>query len=157
MSHLATTYAAVHALALIGTKDAYETINRNTLNQFLLSLKQPDGSFRMHVGGEIDVRGSFCAFTVASLLKINSEELLYRAGEFISKCQTYEGGIGGFPGVEAHGGYTFCAVAALTIIDCMHVIDIPNLSVLKICNGSFGWLIAKCRWKGDSLAEPTNW
>ncbi len=33
-----------------------------------------------------------------------------------SSCQTYEGGFGGVPGAEAHGGYTFCAVAALAIL-----------------------------------------
>ena len=31
-------------------------------------------------------------------------------------CQTYEGGFGGEPGLEAHGGYAFCAFAALVIL-----------------------------------------
>ena len=30
-----------------------------------------------------------------------------------SRCQTYEGGFGATPGNEAHGGYTFCGLAAL--------------------------------------------
>ena len=33
----------------------------------------------------------------------------------IASCQTYEGGIGGARGCEAHGGYTFCGVAALVL------------------------------------------
>jgi protein farnesyltransferase subunit beta len=32
------------------------------------------------------------------------------------RCQTYEGGFGGDPGHEAHGGYVFCAFAALVIL-----------------------------------------
>ena len=30
--------------------------------------------------------------------------------------QTYEGGLGGEPGNEAHGGYTFCGLAALALV-----------------------------------------
>lgn len=37
-------------------------------------------------------------------------------GEWIARCQTYEGGIGGSPGNEAHGAYAFCALACLCII-----------------------------------------
>jgi protein farnesyltransferase subunit beta len=33
----------------------------------------------------------------------------------VSYRQTYEGGLGGEPGNEAHGGYTFCGVAALVL------------------------------------------
>ena len=31
-------------------------LSREKLLDFLLSVKQPDGSFVMHVGGEVDVR-----------------------------------------------------------------------------------------------------
>jgi protein farnesyltransferase subunit beta len=37
-------------------------------------------------------------------------------GEWISRCQTYEGGIGGYPKNEAHGSYTFCGIACLCIL-----------------------------------------
>ncbi|OBS67345.1 hypothetical protein A6R68_04114, partial [Neotoma lepida] len=53
--HLAPTYAAVNALCIIATEEAYNVINREKLLQYLYSLKQPDGSFLMHVGGEVDV------------------------------------------------------------------------------------------------------
>lgn len=83
--------------------------------RFLLSLKQPDGSFIMHVGGEVDVRwvfvsasavriprsrknplccrGSYCALTVATLLDLLTPELTEAAASFIASCQTYEGGL----------------------------------------------------------------
>lgn len=41
--------------------------------------------------------------------------------------QTYEGGFGGQPGLEAHGGYSFCAFAALTLLNAVHLVDVPRL------------------------------
>ncbi|TNN45818.1 Protein farnesyltransferase subunit beta [Liparis tanakae] len=69
-AHLAPTYAAVNALCIIGTEEAYDIIDREKLLDFLMSVKQPDGSFVMHVGGEVDVRSAYCAASVASLTNI---------------------------------------------------------------------------------------
>ena len=70
----------------------------------------------MHVDGEVDVRGTYCAISIARLLNLGCPELLDGALEFIIECQSYEGGIGGTPGGEAHGGYTFCGLAAALLI-----------------------------------------
>ncbi|MCH86445.1 protein farnesyltransferase subunit beta-like [Trifolium medium] len=59
----------------------------------------------MHDGGEIDARACYTAISVASVLNILDEELIKNVGDFILSCQTYEGGIAGEPGSEAHGGY----------------------------------------------------
>jgi len=127
LSHLAPTYAATNALIICGTDYAFKVFDRAKMYQFLMQLKQKDGGFIMHVGGESDVRGTYCAFSVASVLNIMTPELKNRTGEYIARCQTYEGGMGGEPGNEAHGGYTFCAVAALSIINELHLIDINRL------------------------------
>lgn len=42
--------------------------------------------------------------------------------------QTYEGGLGGEPGNEAHGGYTFCGLAALMLVDQAHRLDLRRLA-----------------------------
>jgi len=42
-------------------------------------------------------------------------------------AQTYERGLGGEPGNEAHGGYTFCGLAALMLVDQAHQLDLPRL------------------------------
>jgi protein farnesyltransferase subunit beta len=55
-SHLATTYAVVMGLTIVGGEACYEAIDRRTLWKWLCSLKQPDGGFQMSVGGEEDVR-----------------------------------------------------------------------------------------------------
>ncbi|KAG0226125.1 hypothetical protein BGW42_003914 [Actinomortierella wolfii] len=125
-AHLAPTYAAVNALTIIGTKEAYNLIDREKLLQFLLRVKQPDGSFIMMDGGETDVRGSYCALAAATLANVLTPELADGVAEFIGRCQTYEGGIGGYPGVEAHGGYAFCGLAALDLLGRTDVLDIPR-------------------------------
>lgn len=56
LSHLATTYAMVLALAIVGGEEAYEVIDRRAMWKWLCLLKQPDGSFSMSLGGEVDVR-----------------------------------------------------------------------------------------------------
>ncbi len=73
----------------------------------------------MHVDGEIDVRGCYCAITAAKLAnfsKADEEEIFENTVDWIASCQTYEGGIGGAPDLEAHGGYAFCGIAALTLL-----------------------------------------
>ncbi|XP_029454753.1 protein farnesyltransferase subunit beta-like isoform X2 [Rhinatrema bivittatum] len=125
--HLAPTYAAVNALCTLGTEEAFNVINREKLLEFLYSLKQPDGSFIMHLGGEVDVRSAYCAASVASLTNIITPTLFAGTAEWIVRCQNWEGGIGGVPGMEAHGGYTFCGLAALVILKKEHVLDLKCL------------------------------
>lgn len=120
MPHLAPTYAAVNALTTIGTEYAYSVVNREGLHRFLCSMKHPSGGFTMHEGGEVDVRGSYCALSAAALSGVLTSQLKEGAANYIIRCQTYEGGLGGEPGNEAHGGYTFCAVAAMVLLGEMH-------------------------------------
>jgi len=127
LPHLAPTYAAVNALAIIGTEEAYNIINRQTLVSWMDKLRCSDGSFTMHVGGEIDIRGVYCALSVASLINIYSSELFAQTDTWLLRCQTYEGGFGGTPGMEAHGGYTFCGLAALIIMGKENLCDIDVL------------------------------
>ena len=46
---------------------------------------------------------------------------------FNFRCQTYEGGFGGVPGMEAHGGYSFCGLAALMLMGKGHLCDTASL------------------------------
>lgn len=56
LSHLATTYAIVLALSLVGGADIYDVVDRRALWKWLCTLKQPGGGFQMATGGEVDVR-----------------------------------------------------------------------------------------------------
>ncbi|KAM9293846.1 protein farnesyltransferase subunit beta-like [Gastrophryne carolinensis] len=97
--HLAPTYAAVNALCTIGTKEAYDVINRS----------------------------AYCAASVASLTNIITPQLFDGTAVWIARCQIWEGGIGGVPGMEAHGGYTFCGLAALVILNRVNLLDLKSL------------------------------
>ncbi|ORY48617.1 terpenoid cyclases/Protein prenyltransferase [Rhizoclosmatium globosum] len=118
--HLATTYAAIHALAIIGTEEAFDCIDRKKLYSWIMSLKQADGSFIMHHGGEVDVRGSYCVASVCKLLNLLSPSLTENMGTFIAKCQSYEG--------EGHGGYTFCGIAAIELLQETDLLDTRALT-----------------------------
>jgi protein farnesyltransferase subunit beta len=70
----------------------------------------------MHTGGEVDSRGTYTVLAVARITNMLTPELCAGAGDFLLRCQSYEGGFGGEPGNEAHGGYNFCALAGLVIL-----------------------------------------
>jgi protein farnesyltransferase subunit beta len=82
----------------------------------------------MHDGGEIDIRGTYCALAIAHLCNMVTLELIDGAAEFIVRCQTFEGGIGPIPDVEAHGGYTFCGLAAMMLLQKTSLLDIESLA-----------------------------
>ncbi len=83
VSHLAPTYAAVNALVILGGEEAYSAINRETLVRWMDSLRQDDGSFIMHIGGEVDIRGVYCALTVAFLTNIYSSALFDKTAQWV--------------------------------------------------------------------------
>lgn len=163
ISHLMATYAAVSALAIIGGpgsaptaedvengksvevgRGGWDDIDREKMCEWISSLKQPDGSFLVHVNGEVDVRAGYCVVCITTLLGISTPKLFDGMAPFIASCQTYEGGIAAAsqptyqqgtstqddialiaedvprPSLgEAHGGYTYCAAAshfALTLL-----------------------------------------
>uniref|UniRef100_A0A6U9ZJC4 Prenyltransferase alpha-alpha toroid domain-containing protein n=1 Tax=Pseudo-nitzschia australis TaxID=44445 RepID=A0A6U9ZJC4_9STRA len=69
--------------------------------------------------------------------------------DFVRSCQTYEGGMGGEPFSEAHGGYTLCAVAALKLLGALHDHDPTSTSAATTSTGTthgldvsalIGWL-----------------
>nr|XP_010924251.1 protein farnesyltransferase subunit beta [Elaeis guineensis] len=51
----------------------------------------------------------------------------YLPGSHFFRCQTYEGGIAGEPGSEAHGGYTFCGLATMILINEADRLDLSSL------------------------------
>jgi protein farnesyltransferase subunit beta len=66
---------------------------------------------------------------VAEMLRIKTPEVTAGVAAFLERCQTYEGGIGGEPGAEAHGGYAFCGIATHVLLDCDSRLDTRSLLV----------------------------
>ncbi|MCJ1408903.1 hypothetical protein MMC19_002980 [Ptychographa xylographoides] len=128
-SHCLASYAAVLSLSMVGGQEALNMIDRRALWRWLGQLKQSCGGFAVTVGGEIDVRGAYCAMVMIALLCLPLDlpqdaparqqgltSFVDELPQWLSRCQTYEGGISGAPGTEAHGAYAFCALACLSII-----------------------------------------
>lgn len=77
-------YAAVCAIAVIGTEEAYRIIDRKKMYDFLLSVKLKDGSFMAQADGEVDVRCCYCALAVAKLLNLLTPELKANVAEYVN-------------------------------------------------------------------------
>lgn len=115
LGHVASTYAGILTLVLTKQFKLLDSIRFN-LYDWLMSLKLPNGSFIMHEQGESDTRSTYCVLVIANLLNIATDELLEGVEDWINLCQTYEGGFSNVPNTEAHGGYTFCAVASYFLL-----------------------------------------
>ena len=161
-SHCAATYATLLALAAVG---GLEVVDRKAMWHFLGQVKQADGGFCMAIGGEEDIRGAYCAMTAITLLnlpldlppdsparKAGLTSFLDGLGEWIGRCQTYEGGIAGAPTNEAHGAYAFCALA------CLSIIDAPYISIPKYLNveALLSWLTSTQTSPEGGFAGRTN-
>lgn len=115
---------------MVGGREIYKVIDRQALWHWLGQLKQSDGGFRVCEDGEEDTRGAYCALMAITLLDLpwhlpndaptrasGMKDFRDGLGEYLSRCQTYEGGVAASPGGnEAHGAYTFCALACLSIL-----------------------------------------
>lgn len=172
MAHAAPTYAAIMVLCIIATcndadasTSAMEFLQelRTPLQEWFTSLRMGHGGFCIHHDGEMDVRATYTVVCVAKLLHILTPALREGAVEFLKSCQTYEGGFGGEPGSEAHGGYTYCAVAALELLDSLDKCNLPALRTWLVnrqmaneggFNGRSNKLVDGCYsfWQGGALA-----
>jgi len=151
LPHLATTYASIMALVSVGTREALESINRKKLRLFIESLRQPNGAFIVHEGGEADIRAVYCAVASASLTGIilgDDDPLLSDTPSWIIRCQTYEGGFGAEPNCcEAHGGYTFCAIASLALLRKTYLLNADQ---------TLRWLVNRQTTKENGFQGRTN-
>ncbi|XP_014771199.1 geranylgeranyl transferase type-1 subunit beta [Octopus bimaculoides] len=117
--HIAMTYCALLSLLVLG--DDLSRINRKGIISGLKYLQIKDGSFRpVPEGGENDMRFIYCAACICHILDDWSGMDRDLAISYIKTSLSYDGGIGQGPGLESHGGPTFCAVAALSLMGCLH-------------------------------------
>ncbi|WWD21152.1 hypothetical protein CI109_105634 [Kwoniella shandongensis] len=138
LPHLLPTYAAVSSLVIVGNAGPgggwEELANaRQSIYEFFMRCKRPDGGFVVCQDGEVDVRGTYCLLVVATLLDLLTPELLHNVDQFIASCQTYEGGFAcstfPFPSspraamAEAHGGYTSCSLNSYFLLKSIPMPD----------------------------------
>ncbi|KAI1129338.1 terpenoid cyclases/Protein prenyltransferase [Nemania abortiva] len=164
-SHLATTYAMVLSLAIVGGEAAYQVIDRRAMWKWLCALKVPYSGFQLTLGGETDVRGAYCAAVIITLLKLpldlpvdtpsaGSERpnLFTGLADYVRHCQTFEGGIAAKPDAEAHGAYAFCALGCLAVLDAPHRIFPRYLDMPRLIS----WLSSRQYAPEGGLSGRTN-
>jgi protein farnesyltransferase subunit beta len=123
--NLVVTMLSIASLAICGTEEAYQVIDKEKTYKMLLTLKNKDGSFSSSVGMENDLRSTYSAIVIASILDILTPELTENVVELVKSCYNYDGGFSPIPHMESHGGYVHCGVGLLHILG--HLDDI-NLS-----------------------------
>ena len=64
------------------------------------------------------MRGCYCAMAACHMLCLDKEAVAEACSmvDYVGRCQSHEGGIGGEPWNEAHGGYAFCGLAAVALL-----------------------------------------
>lgn len=109
------TYTALASLLILG--DDLSRINRQALLTGVKALQLSNGSFKAALeGNEDDMRFLYCAACICYILDDWSGMDVDLTVQYIQDSVSYEGGVGQGPGLEAHGGSTYCAVAALSLM-----------------------------------------
>lgn len=113
---LTMTYCALATLVILG--DDLKRVDRKSIVRGMRELQLPNGSFKPSaLGGESDMRLVYCAAAVSRLLNDWSGIDKDRCARFIRSSLSYEGAFAQYPGSEAHGGSTFCALASLKLMN----------------------------------------
>ena len=173
--HLVANYALIMGVALVGSEEAYEMIDRQSMYNVLMQLKCEDGSFRATKNMENDIRATFTAILIADTLNMLTPDLTKAVVEFVLSCQSYDGGFGPIPGVESHGGYVHCAVGIMKILGLLDRLNLNSLirwiamrqmefsggfqgRVNKLVDSCYSWWIGSaCRIIADHLKIPPFW
>ncbi|TXT10786.1 hypothetical protein VHUM_02291 [Vanrija humicola] len=134
--NLPSTYTALASLALL--RAPLDRLDRPGLRSFLAACQAPDGSFSPTPDTlglfQNDVRMAYCASLAAKVAGGDPPFDVPAAIEFVRRCQTWEGGYSGRPGIESHGGTNYCALAALSLLGALDGADVE---------GSTRWLVQR--------------
>eukprot|EP00746_Dinoflagellata_sp_MGD_P140523 gnl/MRDRNA2_/MRDRNA2_73756_c0_seq1.p1 gnl/MRDRNA2_/MRDRNA2_73756_c0~~gnl/MRDRNA2_/MRDRNA2_73756_c0_seq1.p1 ORF type:complete len:399 (+),score=31.33 gnl/MRDRNA2_/MRDRNA2_73756_c0_seq1:89-1285(+) len=123
--HIANTYTALAILIILG--DDLSRVNRVSLEESLRKWQLPDGSFCCVHGlskedSEHDVRFVYCAAVICYVLDLWHAIDVEKMFQFIVRSQSYDSAMGMGPLCESHGGCTYCAVAALSMMGRVHML-----------------------------------
>ncbi|KAL7310513.1 geranylgeranyl transferase type-1 subunit beta [Mucor circinelloides] len=131
-SHIANTYTALLNLLILG--DDLSRVNRKAIVKTLSLLQQEDGSVAPTFGSlERDVRFIFCACSISYILNDWSGINIEKTVQHIKQLQSFEYGVAQCPDQEAHGGSTFCGIAALALMDKLDEGIVDREELVKWC------------------------
>ena len=134
-------------------KNGVYLITRDKNNEFISYHTAYPGTFQNHINGESDLRSTYCAMVVASVLNLinyddlENDPITKGVVNNIKNCQTFEGGFGPEPFCEAHGGYSYCGIATLVLLKKLNEID---------TNSFVRWLVNRQMTKEGGFNGRTN-
>lgn len=120
-AHLLYTLSALQILFLEDSLDRLPDKTKTV--QFVVGLRQADGSFSGDQYGETDAR--FVYNAVQSLILLDALDAVEWAAtvEWLARCQNFDGGFGFMPGEESHGAMAFTVLGGLQILGSLDRID----------------------------------
>ncbi|KNH04831.1 geranylgeranyl transferase type II beta subunit [Perkinsela sp. CCAP 1560/4] len=114
-SSIAATLCALQLLVLLQSTDVLVEIKEKAI-AYVRSLRQADGSFLGEWQGEADMQyvysALYCLHILGGLRDIDGAQTV----EYIRTCLNWDGAFGHIPQSESHAGPTFCALAALEML-----------------------------------------
>ena len=127
-ANVPATYFALATLLILG--DNLERVKRRECLEWLIKMQRSDGSFgetyvNDNIEGGMDMRFGYTAMGIRWILRgralgevdgvpdVHVDKLVRR----IRESNTYDGGISEIPFHESHGGFTFCAIATLALVN----------------------------------------
>lgn len=121
--HIANTYTALVTLVILG--DDLKAVRRESIAQSLGKWQLADGSFCCVHGvsntdSEHDMRFVYCAAAICYMLDLWHAVDVDRIVKYIVASRSYDSAIGMGPYCESHGGCTYCALAALSMMGRIH-------------------------------------
>ncbi|EMR08854.1 hypothetical protein PNEG_02641 [Pneumocystis murina B123] len=149
--HIVSTYFAICILLIL--KDDMKRLNKKNIIQLIVHLQNKDGSFRPCLGSDkniqrlekTDIRFTYCSIATLYILGcknidkfIHIESLL----KYIESCKSYDHGFSENPKKESHAGYTYCAIASLSLLKNMSPFINKKLSSLCL-EKTINWLLKK--------------
>lgn len=115
VGNLAMTYSCLCTLVILG--DDLSRLNKVTTLKAVKYLQNKNGSFLSSIiCGENDMRFIYCAVVICYILNDFSYINISKIVDFIVQSTHYDGGIALEPGLESHGGSSFCGIAALSLL-----------------------------------------
>ncbi|KRX00858.1 Terpenoid cyclases/protein prenyltransferase alpha-alpha toroid [Pseudocohnilembus persalinus] len=125
--HIVYSYSAILSLLILG--DDLKRVRKQNIIQHIKSIQLENGNIKSNFlsNYEADLRFIYAAVVVSSLINDFSGLNLEKTVNFILSCQNHQnGGFGLLPGLESHGGATYCALSSLKILNKLNLIQNKN-------------------------------
>ncbi|CAL5995852.1 Protein_farnesyltransferase subunit beta [Hexamita inflata] len=133
--HIMNAYGTVLSLKMLNFD--VNQLAQNAL--FMLTqLQCENGAFRANPEGESDARTTFAAVVIGKLTGLLNEPIFAQTREYLMSKQSYQGGFCS-NGLEPHAAYTYCALAALKILNVELNAEEKSLHLHYLVNRQTKW------------------